>query len=477
MSDMHQQQQPGTLDPLIFVVIFLGCFAAFVSAQSLWLDELYSWYFADVRLDYVTLLSERMATDVHPPLYYSAVYFWSLLLGHSKEALRLLSLLPFLLTVVLLLGRNSESLDRSDRRLVAALLATSFLVSKFSMEARSYEWILLFSMMATLSLLDMLALWREKKAAGTGRLALGFSASILLCTIHFVGFIFGGLLILYGLVFALRAGDRRAALALFVTGTVCLLLMAIWLWISAEAVGRNVGGGHWISLEMAPSEIVSYFSKLFSANPILVALLAGCALSRPLAVLGDPVIRHSLAITLLFLVLALIVSLHSPMIIDRFLMVVAPAILFACARTLRLGVAGLSAGAMVFARNAALVTSCTLMIWLDARQLKSDWEGTASLVATFDACKGAPILTYPSLDDGSWLHSYYFDADPPQFLEFTMDGLATAQASACPILSWSTHIPQSRLQGFAEEQAIDDLATSCFSSFRAHLCFKQPLLD
>ena len=64
--------------------------------QSIWRDEGFSYFMAKPNIFGVIINS---AHDFNPPLYYLILHFWMKLVGESDIALRMMSLIFFLLTV------------------------------------------------------------------------------------------------------------------------------------------------------------------------------------------------------------------------------------------------------------------------------------------------------------------------------------------------------------------------------------------
>jgi len=123
---------------IILTLIFLLALALrlyWLDAQSLWNDEGTSVALAG--RDLITI-TRNAAHDIHPPLYYYLLHFWTILLGASEFAVRSLSAMTGTLLVALtfLLGRRLFS---AEVGLVAALLsAVSPFQVYYSQETRMY---------------------------------------------------------------------------------------------------------------------------------------------------------------------------------------------------------------------------------------------------------------------------------------------------------------------------------------------------
>ncbi len=134
-----------------FALLFLILLAFFLrfyrlSAQSFWNDEGNSARIAERSLK---LILEGAAADIHPPGYYLLLHYWRALCGHSEFALRSLSALAGVVSVVFtfLLGRRLFGVQVG---LLAALMgATSPLAIYYAQEARMYAFLGMLSVLST----------------------------------------------------------------------------------------------------------------------------------------------------------------------------------------------------------------------------------------------------------------------------------------------------------------------------------------
>lgn len=123
-----------------------------LNGQSLWYDEGTS---AALALRSVATITRDAAGDIHPPLYYYLLHFWSSLTGTSEFALRFLSVM-FGLLATSTTYRLARRLFGLQVGLVASLFAgVSPIMIYYSQEARMYLQV---SALALLSMLLMLKL-------------------------------------------------------------------------------------------------------------------------------------------------------------------------------------------------------------------------------------------------------------------------------------------------------------------------------
>lgn len=106
-----------------------------LGAESLWMDEGYSFHFASLPLS--QMLQELVAIDKHPPLYYLVLHCF-LFLGKSEFFLRLPSVIFGVISIYLIYLLGEELYDRNIGNLASLFLALSSLHVLLSRDARMY---------------------------------------------------------------------------------------------------------------------------------------------------------------------------------------------------------------------------------------------------------------------------------------------------------------------------------------------------
>ncbi len=136
------------------LAVLAGALARFVGlgTESIWLDEATSLVIARMSPSSVVAWA---AADIHPPLYYLVLHFW-LRWGESEFALRALSALLGVATVVVVYALGSELFDTQTGLLSAFLFALAPLHVWYSQEARMYVMVTLLSLMASYLLVKAL---------------------------------------------------------------------------------------------------------------------------------------------------------------------------------------------------------------------------------------------------------------------------------------------------------------------------------
>ena len=262
MRTMETSEEPLAVEPAKFgegyesasfrwfllilgIALVLRC--AFLSKESLWLDEVESWWFASD-------LGRALAAErTNPPLYYTLLHFWIGWFGTSEAALRSLSVIPGVLSVGLIYAL-AKKLFSPGVALVAALYqsVSSFQIY-YSQEARTFAWLVFLVLAAGL------ALWNALQANPGRRRFLYFSSYALISAFalyaHFITVFF---LAGFGLFVLFRR--RRQLIPFVASSAVAVLLFLPWL---MTLLRTAAGGGQQYRRYFFLKLPQAYFSFLF----------------------------------------------------------------------------------------------------------------------------------------------------------------------------------------------------------------------
>ncbi|MGD0907208.1 MAG: glycosyltransferase family 39 protein [Candidatus Acidiferrales bacterium] len=316
---------------------FLG-----LGRQSLWLDEMGSWWFASRDLSHV-LRSE----PTNPPLYYLLLHAWMGWFGTSESAIRSLSIVPSLLSVWLIFRFSRQLFNRGIAYLAAIYLAISTFQIYYAQEARC------FSLLVSILLLATLCLWNALEADSPRRRHLFYAAYAFLGALalyaHFISIFFlaaHGLYVLF----------RRPRQTLLAGGSIAvsLLLFSPWLVTMLRAAA---GGGqvrrylllklpqtffsflYGYSLIPLDDDAVRHIPQTLKANGwILAASLLSLAILLPFVRLawkrwGDKLL-FVLTIAVVPVVLAFLVSFKVMLFSERYLIPSSPFLYIVVAATI-----------------------------------------------------------------------------------------------------------------------------------------------
>jgi len=229
----------------LLIITLLGGGLRFwqIGAQSLWLDEAFSFWLA--RQPCADMLRWIVQIDQHPPLYYLLLNGW-LILGDDEATMRALSALFSTLTIppIFILGRTL--IDARTGLLAALLLAISPFHIWMAQEARMYALLAFnatWTMVALAHLLDGTpgrAWWAVYIIVMALTMLTHNTAVLLPLAVN---------AIMAGLFWARRAGDVRLTLPAWTSWTAAqLATLALWgVWLPAFIVqARGVYAEFWI---------------------------------------------------------------------------------------------------------------------------------------------------------------------------------------------------------------------------------------
>ena len=282
----------------IYLILILGLvLRLIVLNQSLWLDEAIGALVVKEQ-NYQQILTQFPKSDNHPPLYYLTLKAWTDVFGYSEIALRSLSVLFGLLTVLFVYKiakelTNHKSPVTSHYPLFAALLiATSPFHIYYSQEARMYSMAAFF---AALSIYSYVLLISETKKKFFINPWIIFSLALTL--LIFTDYLPVFLLPVFWL-YAYLTKQKKIWWVKFLIAHIPLLILGLlWLpifliqskqgnWLlTTLPAWRNIAGGAtakqaalvWIKFTLGRislvNKIIYYFLIVISSFPFIAALL------------------------------------------------------------------------------------------------------------------------------------------------------------------------------------------------------------
>lgn len=145
---------------LLILIAILALAAALrfyrIGAQSFWNDEGNSARLAERSVD---LILAGAAADIHPPLYYLTLHVWRDVFGQSEAALRGLSAVFGLITVVFVFLLGRRLFDARVGLLAAFLAAVNPFQIYYSQEARMYMMLTAIGVVSTYLLVRLIDFW------------------------------------------------------------------------------------------------------------------------------------------------------------------------------------------------------------------------------------------------------------------------------------------------------------------------------
>lgn len=244
--------------------------------QSLWSDELASWYFS--RADGVGEVVSNVREDIHPPGYFVILHLAQNVLGDCEWALRLPSAVAGWLCIpaIYALGRRIYS---AREGLVAALLvAVSWTGVYFSQETRSYSGLILLSIVTAYLWWGVMRGLRERRRLPAFETVAYVLAAGLCAYVHY----FGALLVALQGVALVAVAYRSFPRVVLVYAPVFLAYLA-WVPSMAYQMRNSTAQGAWIG-EATLGIFPAYLEFLFGRSGTLA--LVAAALAAPLLVRG-----------------------------------------------------------------------------------------------------------------------------------------------------------------------------------------------
>jgi len=239
-----------------------------IGSKSLWLDEAgMAWR---VWQPFGLMLSDVIAHDTHPPLYYVLVYGWKGVFGWGDASLRGFSAAMGVVTVPLVYALGGLLFDKKTGAAAALLFAVSSYQVYFGQEARLYALTGLLGVLATY-LLARVVVGRGKVWSWAG---YGVTAAACVYTYYYLIFLFvaHGIAVI-GWCLLGKGEDGARARALWWKWALCMAcaaaasspLIPVVLRRMAEAKGgaldvaRDTGLGGWVIPNMLREFVHGYF--------------------------------------------------------------------------------------------------------------------------------------------------------------------------------------------------------------------------
>ena len=149
---------------IVAIITFFALILRLIMLQNygdLWLDELYSWYFASQNNVIDTVL-ELVKQDIHMPLYFVILHFWTRLFGQSDVAMHSCTLLLTLPLIPIAFYSMKTLFNKTVGYFSAILLAINAWGIYYSIEVRFYGFVFVLSILSAFSFAKMLETFDKK---------------------------------------------------------------------------------------------------------------------------------------------------------------------------------------------------------------------------------------------------------------------------------------------------------------------------
>jgi mannosyltransferase len=276
---------PGALWAIVLLGLVLRSYD--LLAQSLWLDEAMSLYWASLPADEVLSRLMALSGDPHPPFYYLVLKLWIAALGDGEIAVKSLSVVAGLAVIPLTYALGHWLFGRRAGLLSALLAAASPVLVWYAQEVRMY------SLLTALTLAAALCLWQ---ALDTRR-GLWWLLYALLALAGAYTHVYSALLLPAHGLFALwvwgrgwrdARGDQRGAWSRSVGGglsafATVAILYAPWAWAAWQSSGSAFSGRPLLSPVGMLGALLSAFSVHRAVVPGAILVVVGALVLLGLA--------------------------------------------------------------------------------------------------------------------------------------------------------------------------------------------------
>jgi uncharacterized membrane protein len=408
--------------------------------QSFWTDEIFSLITTDPTLTFGEFW-DRVLADTHPPIYYLLLRLSSAILGESEVAARAPSAFFGVLTLLAAAIMPRSFLERSTRLALLLFLAISPGAVWYAREARSYGLLLLLSTVITLACVSFVRCQPEEDRKAQAALITLTAFSVLASFTHYFGFLLAAAAFLTcGL---LTHGPRKAIVILAGSGVV----MSFVPWVIYHSRIMDAERAAWIG-KLSVAASLNWFEYLSFGGAASVVLFGGTAAAllvtrgwRRVAV-WNPIVWICALLCLGTLALAIMISLHRPVLTSRNMIVVLPALYLIAAERVRCAVTrcGKLAGATYLAAQAGLIGQTVAAY--HTIPINEQWRESAAFVLHAPGCGSGAIHVY-----GEAVTYRYFTAQlrPDLRLIDIPEGaaadLSNEPVTPCPILLWVVGVP------------------------------------
>lgn len=149
------------------IIICITLFALFLrlillqNYGDLWLDELYSWYFASQKNVFLSFW-ELVKQDLHMPLYFLILHFWIKIFGQSDTSMHLCTLFVTLPLIPLSFYTMKFLFNNMTGYFVAVLFALNTFCIYYSIEVRFYGLVFVLALLSAFLFVKMLENFDKK---------------------------------------------------------------------------------------------------------------------------------------------------------------------------------------------------------------------------------------------------------------------------------------------------------------------------
>ena len=241
-------------------IIVLGIMFILISAfhSNIWFDESYSVAIAKHNIVDIWNIT---GNDVHPALYYWMLHFVYLIFGNSVVAFRIFSVIAIIILGILGYTHIRKDFGKDVGILFSFLTYFLPVMCTYSQEVRMYSWSCLIVMLMCIYAYRFYKSMKDNDGKGLKNLIIFGIFSILSCYIHYYALVTAGLVNLLLLIYVIKNAktDKVSLRNFLILAVVQIVLYVPWLIYFVGQI-KHVDGGFWISLApiRTPVECLSF---------------------------------------------------------------------------------------------------------------------------------------------------------------------------------------------------------------------------
>lgn len=335
-------------DILHIIIILLGIIFILLAAfhEDIWFDESYSVAIAKHNIFDIWNIT---GNDVHPALYYWMLHFVYLIFGNNVIAFRLFSVLAIAILGVLGYTHIRKDFGKNTGILFSFLTYFLPVMCTYSQEIRMYSWSCLIVTLMAIYAYRFYQSMKNNDNKKIKNLIIFGVFSIASCYIHYYALVTACLINLLLLIYVIRHAkeDKKSLRNFLILAVLQIVLYIPWLIYFVGQI-KHVGGGFWISLGVirTPVEVLSFqfrrqLDTVFEMNlQTIISLIAAIAMyvyigyrtyraKKEKQDIKPAILSGGIYIGVILIML--LISIVTPILFSRYLMVMTGLYIFALA--------------------------------------------------------------------------------------------------------------------------------------------------
>lgn len=302
-----------------------------ISRESLEHDEIWTATAAFKVASFKAMFSEYILIDVHPPLYYTILYYWGKIFGTSDFDIRLLSYVFVLASLIVSYLLLKNYFTRRVAVLFVALSSFTPGVLLYAQQLRMYALLYALANLASVIFFVFITKIKNNQTIEKKFIITYFFVGVLICYTHFIGYIFVFSLSSIAILYSIKLKRKNNAITLLITSICIAILGFIWLIIHFYygGLGSKTQGNFTVYNDLKGT--IMGFATLLATNKYGVLIIV--ILFIPFFISFSKLLNAIKTCSIIFYPIALLlstaclISLNTPIITYYNLIVIIPLML------------------------------------------------------------------------------------------------------------------------------------------------------